>query len=70
VWSNLRYAPFAAPWNVLGWPAVSVPAGLSPDGLPLGVQLVGRPGSEATLLGLAAELERARPWPRIAPIGR
>jgi amidase len=70
VWSNLRYAPFAAPWNVLGWPAVSVPAGLSPDGLPLGVQLVGRPGSEATLLGLAAELERARPWPRTAPIGR
>lgn len=67
VWSNARYAPFAAPWNLAGWPALSVPAGLDPHGLPLGVQLVGRPGSEAVLLGLAAQLEELRPWPRTAP---
>jgi len=64
--SNLRYAPFAAPWNLAGWPAMNVPAGLDPHGLPLGVQLVGRPGSEAMLLGLAAQLEQLRPWPRTA----
>jgi amidase len=64
--ANARFAPFAAPWNLAGWPALSVPAGLDPRGLPLAVQLVGPPGSEATLLGLAATLERLRPWPRLA----
>ncbi|MDT4996134.1 MAG: amidase [Pseudonocardiales bacterium] len=70
VWANARYAPFAAPWNLAGWPAMAVPAGLAPDGLPLSVQLVSRPGSESLLLGLAATLERLRPWPRTAPVGR
>lgn len=70
VLANARYAPFAAPWNLAGWPAMSVPAGVGADGLPLAVQLVGRPGSESTLLGLAATLERVRPWPRTAPTGR
>jgi amidase len=65
--ANVRYAPFAAPWNLAGWPAMAVPAGRHPSGLPLSIQLVGRPGSEAVLLGVAAELERLRPWPRLAP---
>jgi amidase len=65
--ANIRYAPFAAPWNLAGWPAMAVPAGRHPRGLPLSIQLVGRPGSEAVLLGVAAELERLRPWPRLAP---
>lgn len=67
LWSNARYAPFAAPWNLAGWPAMTVPAGLDDDGQPLAVQLVGKPGSEAQLLGLAAQIERVRPWPRTAP---
>jgi amidase len=50
-------------WNVTGNPAASVPAGLGPDGLPLAVQLVGRIGDEPTLLSVAAQLERTRPWP-------
>jgi amidase len=65
--SNVRYAPFAAPWNLAGWPAMAVPAGIHPDGLPLSVQLVGRPGSEAMLLGVAGQLQRLRPWPPTAP---
>jgi amidase len=68
--SNVRYAPFAAPWNVAGWPAMTVPTGIGADGLPRAVQLVTRPGGEATLLGLAAALERLRPWQRTAPVGR
>ena len=67
VLANARYAPFAAPWNLAGWPAMTVPAGLAPDGLPVAVQLVAPPGGEARLLAVAAQLERARPWPRIAP---
>jgi amidase len=47
---------------------MSVPAGLDPNGLPLAVQLVGRPGTERLLLGLAAQLERLRPWPRTADL--
>jgi amidase len=65
--ANARYAPFAAPWNLAGWPAMVVPAGLHPTGMPLSVQLVGRPGSEALLLAVAGQLERVRPWARTAP---
>jgi amidase len=64
--ANVRYAPYAAPWNFVGWPAMSVPAGLDKAGHPLGVQLVGRPGSERLLLGLARQIEQRRPWPRTA----
>jgi amidase len=57
-----RFTPFTGLWNVTGQPAASVPAGLSAAGLPLAVQLVGRPRAEATLLSLAAQLEAERPW--------
>jgi amidase len=49
-------------WNVTGQPAASVPATLDRDGLPVGVQLVGRRGEDERLVALAAQLERARPW--------
>lgn len=64
---SLRYAPMTGAWNLAGYPAASVPVGVGASGLPMAVQLVGVPGSEAVLLGLAAQLERARPWPRHAP---
>lgn len=62
-----RTYPFCAPWNHLGNPAAAVPAGHTPSGLPLAVQLVGRPNDEATLLSLAAELESERPWAHSLP---
>lgn len=65
--ANSRYAPYAAAWNIAGFPAVAVPVGLGPDRLPLAVQLVGPPGSELVLLGLAGQLELANPWRRHAP---
>jgi amidase len=54
--------PYNAPWNFTGQPAASVPAGFGADGLPRGVQVVGRPGGEGTLLSLAAQIEAERPW--------
>ncbi|HEY5816003.1 MAG TPA: amidase family protein, partial [Solirubrobacterales bacterium] len=57
-----RFYPYCVPWNHLGNPAMSVPAGFAADGMPLAVQLIGRPGDEATLLSLAAQLEAERPW--------
>src|SRR5262249_47608544 len=51
--ANVRYAPYAAPWNFAGFPAVVVPVGVRDDGLPVAVQLVGAPGSEFLLLALA-----------------
>jgi amidase len=54
--------PYNGVWNVTGQPAASVPAGLGADGLPRGVQLVGRFNDEATLLSLAAQIEAERPW--------
>ncbi len=65
--ANVRYAPFASPWNIAGFPGVVVPMGVRPDGLPVAVQLIGPPGSELTLLGLAGQLENASPWLRHAP---
>jgi len=53
-----RVVPFTVAWNVTGQPAMSVPAGVTPGGLPLAVQLVAGPGQEELLLGVAAELER------------
>ncbi len=67
LWANSHYAPFAAPWNLAGWPAMAVPCGMHPNGMPLSVQLVGRPGSEATLLAVAGQLEQLQPWARTAP---
>jgi amidase len=67
VWSNARYAPYAAPWNIAGFPGLVVPTGVRGDGLPSAVQLVGPPGSELTLLAVAGQIEAASPWRRHAP---
>jgi amidase len=61
LWES-SWVPFTVLWNQTGQPAASVPAGFTADGLPLAVQLVGRPHGELTLLALAAQLEHARPW--------
>ena len=61
------WVPFSILWNITGQPAASVPAGFSAEGLPLAVQIVGRPGDERTVLSLAAELEAARPWAHHRP---
>ncbi len=56
------FTPWTPPMNLTGQPAVSLPAGLSPDGLPLAVQLIGRLGDEQTLYSLAGQIEAAQPW--------
>jgi len=61
--ANLPQAPangFLTPWNLAGYPALSVPAGRHPSGVPIGVQLVAAPGGEPRLLALAAQLESLR----------
>lgn len=55
------------PFNASGQPALTLPTGFGPNGLPVGVQLVGRPADEATLLALAAQVEQARPWAQHRP---
>ena len=57
-----RFYPYCVPWNHLGNPAMSVPMGFAGDGMPLAVQVIGRHGSEATLLSLAGQIEAERPW--------
>jgi amidase len=63
----LAFMPFTPPQNFTGQPAMSVPAGVSADGLPEAVHLVGRPRDASTLVSLAAQLESARPWAHHRP---
>jgi aspartyl-tRNA(Asn)/glutamyl-tRNA(Gln) amidotransferase subunit A len=53
---------YTAPWNLTGHPAISVPSGFSRDGLPVSIQIVGRPFDEVTVLRIARAYERATPW--------
>jgi amidase len=56
------FTPWTPPLNVTGQPAIALPAGLGSDGLPLSVQLIGKPAAESTLYALAAQIESARSW--------
>ena len=64
VLDQIRALPYAAPWNVAGFPAASIPAGRGSDGVPLSVQVVTPPNREAMILAVALQLERLRPWER------
>jgi amidase len=57
-----RFTPYTSMWNVTGSPAISLPTHWTADGLPVGVMLAARPGDEATLLSLAAQVEQQTPW--------
>jgi amidase len=58
----IQFTPFTPLVNVLGVPAASLPLSQTDDGIPVGVQLIGRPADEATLLRVSAQVERAQPW--------
>jgi len=60
--SVLGWMPFTYPFNLTGQPAVSVPAGWTEDGLPIGLQIVGRRHADRTVLAAAAAFEAAMPW--------
>ena len=59
--------PYTHPFNISGNPAVTLPAGLHSDGLPVAIQLIGRRGEDAKLLRAAALFEQAQPWSGIRP---
>jgi amidase len=61
------WTPFTAIVNVTGQPAMSVPLHRTEDGLPVGAHMIGKPFADATLLRLASQLERARPWADARP---
>jgi amidase len=65
------FTPFTPVFNASGQPAISLPLYEGADGLPLAVQIVGRPAGEAQLLALSTQLEAAQPWgARRPPLGR
>ncbi|PPG49328.1 amidase [Rathayibacter sp. AY1E9] len=61
------YTPYTSFVNVSGLPAITLPLSTTEEGLPMGVQLIGRPGGEATLLAIGAQLERRARWQRRHP---
>lgn len=64
---QVQYTPFTSMINVSGLPAIVLPVSETDAGLPMGVQVIGRPGGEATLLALGAQLERRLHWERRHP---
>ena len=61
------WTAFVFPFNSTGQPAVSIPMGFNQTGLPLGLQIVGRPNDEAGIIALSAQFEEARPWKDTQP---
>ena len=70
VWDWIRWASFSYPFNFTGQPAASVPAGFTPAGLPVGLQIVGRRFADLTVLQASAAFEAARPWAQRRPDSR
>ena len=64
---QVQYTPFTSFANVTGLPAISLPVYQTAEGIPMGVQLIGKPGGEATLLSIGAQLERRIGWQRRHP---
>jgi len=62
-----QYTPWTSFVNVSGLPAITLPVHMTPEGLPMGVQLIGRPGAEHTLLAIGAQLERRFAWQKRHP---
>lgn len=62
-----QYVPYTPAFNASGQPAISLPLHWTPDGLPVGVQLVAAYGREDVLLRVAAQLETAQPWAHRRP---
>jgi amidase len=64
---QVQFTPFTSMVNVAGLPAITLPVSVTPDGLPMGVQLIGRPGREDVLLAIGAQLERRLGWQKRHP---
>ena len=61
-WDWIQWAEFSYPFNFSGNPAASVPCGFTAEGLPVGMQIVGRRFADLTVLQAARAFEEARPW--------
>ena len=66
--SGMGSVPYTAPFNMSGQPAVSIPCGLSSEGLPVGLQVVTRRHDEELVLAAGLIAETNRPWPKLAPM--
>jgi Asp-tRNA(Asn)/Glu-tRNA(Gln) amidotransferase A subunit family amidase len=64
--SPYNYVNYTNVWNMAGYCAASVPAGFH-KGMPVGLQIIGRPGEEALVLRAARAFERERPWAQHRP---
>ena len=64
-----RFTPWSSAWNITGMPAMSLPTHWTPDGLPVGVMVAGRPAGDEVLLSLAAQIEQASDWAGRTPPG-
>ncbi|MFM7444889.1 MAG: amidase family protein, partial [Tabrizicola sp.] len=62
-----RWIEVVVPASLIGLPALSVPVGFGPDGLPMGMQIIGRSGDDAGVLAIGQAYHRATEWPQRRP---
>ena len=65
--TGFGYTPLTYPFNITGQPAATLPCGFAADGLPIGLQIVGRRYDDLTVLRACAAFEAARPWSQHRP---
>lgn len=66
--ATITYVRLSAPGNVTGLPSLSMPSGFTEDGMPTGIQIIGRPFDETTILNVGHAYEMSTQWPRLAPM--
>ena len=64
---NAGFYHFAYPFNMSGNPAASIPCGFSSEGLPIGLQIIGKRGDELSVLKASTEYEKSHPWAKFIP---
>ena len=62
------FLPFTHPINTIGYTAATIPCGFSKDGMPIGLQIIGKKGADELVMSASSAFEKAKPWTQYIPV--